>query len=92
MERALRNILWTIVGILIFIGIVKFVWWMMPVILLIIAITFVVRKFREFTNKDDNSNEYEPTVNTSNTSSTYNEPNEDYSGDVIDVDFKEVEE
>ena len=89
MERGLKTILWTALTILILVGIVKFIWWLTPVILTIIVISFFIRKGKQVINKDERKDDiYESTINTSN---SYNESTEDYSGEVIDVDFKDVE-
>ncbi len=93
MERGLKTILWTALTILILIGVVKFIWWLTPVILTIIVISFFVRKGKEVMNRDERKDDlYQSTTNTANNSNSYSETTEDYSGEVIDVDFKDVEE
>lgn len=87
----LKSLMWTIVGIVIFIAIVKFFIYLIPFILVIALVGYIVFKGKKFfRNKKDNNETY----NTySQSQSTYETSGIDDSNDgkVIDVDYKEVD-
>ncbi len=92
MDRGVKTILWSIVSIFIFIGVVKFIWWLTPVILTIVVISFFIKKGKQIVNRNDKSNRSDSSFHsTVNNSYSDNKSKEDYSGEVIDVDFKDVE-
>ncbi|MEN8077656.1 hypothetical protein ABFP60_11900 [Clostridioides difficile] len=87
----LKSLMWTIVGIVIFIAIVKFFIYLIPFILVIALVGYIVFKGKKFfRNKKDNNETY----NTySQSQYTYETSGIDDSNDgkVIDVDYKEVD-
>lgn len=86
----LKSLIWTIVGIVIFIAIVKFFIYSIPFILIISLIGYIVFKGKEFFRSKKNNNEtYNPySQNTYETNGIDDSNN----GKVIDVDYKEVDE
>lgn len=85
----LKSLIWTIVGIVIFIAIVKFFIYSIPFILIIALVGYIVFKGKElFRSKKNNNETYNPySTNTYETSGIDDNSN----GKVIDVDYKEVD-
>lgn len=87
----LKSLMWTIVGIVIFIAIVKFFIYLIPFILVITLVGYIVFKGKKFfRNKKDNNetyNTYSQSQNTYETSGIDDINN----GKIIDVDYKEVD-
>ena len=85
----LKSILWTIVGIVIFIAIVKFFIYLLPFIIVIGLVGYIVFKGKKaFRNKEHNNETYN-----SYNQSIYEESSidDDSNGEIIDVDYKEVD-
>lgn len=85
----LKSLIWTIVGIVIFIAIVKFFIYSIPFILIIALVGYIVFKGKEFfrTKKNNNETYNSYSQNTYETSGIDDSNN----GKVIDVDYKEVD-
>lgn len=86
----LKSILWTIVWIVIFIAIVKFFIYLLPFIIVIGLVGYIVFKGKKaFRNKEYNNETYN-----SYNQNVYEESSidDDSNGEIIDVDYKEVDE
>ena len=86
----LKSILWTIVWIVIFIAIVKFFIYLLPIIIVIGLVGYIVFKGKKaFRNKEHNNETYN-----SYNQNVYEESSidDDSNGEIIDVDYKEVDE
>ena len=86
----LKSILWTIVWIVIFISIVKFFIYLLPFIIVIGLVGYIVFKGKKaFRNKEHNNETYN-----SYNQNVYEESSidDDSNGEIIDVDYKEVDE
>lgn len=84
----LKSILWTIVGVLIFIGIIRFFIYLLPFIIVIGLVSYIIFKgkmaFAKKKYKNETYNSYNQNV--------YEESSiDDNNGEVIDVDYKEVD-
>ena len=88
--KNLKSILWTIVGILIFIGIIRFFIYLLPFIIVIGLISYIIFKGKMALAKKKYNNE---TYNFYNQNQNVYEENsiDDSNGKVIDVDYKEVD-
>lgn len=87
-----KSILWTVLGIVIFIAIIKFFIFLLPFIIVIGIVGYIVFKGkRAFNNKKRQNESYNYYNENQN---NYKESNIDDSdnGEVIDVDYKEVDE
>lgn len=86
----LKSILWTIVGILIFIGIIRFFIYLLPFIIVIGLVSYIIFKgkmaFAKKKYKNETYNSYNQNQNVYEESSI-----DDSNGEVIDVDYKEVD-
>lgn len=88
----LKSILWTIVWIVIFIAIVKFFIYLLPFIIVIGLVGYIVFKGKKaFRNKEHNNETYNSYNQNQN---VYEESSidDDSNGEIIDVDYKEVDE
>ena len=86
----LKSILWTLVWIVIFIAIVKFFIYLLPFIIVIGLVGYIVFKGKKaFRNKEHNNETYN-----SYNQNVYEESSidDDSNGEIIDVDYKEVDE
>ena len=85
----LKSILWTIVGIVIFIAIVKFFIYLLPFIIVIGLVSYIIFNAKNAFRKKNNNNQ---TYNSYN-QSIYEESSidDDSNGEIIDVDYKEVD-
>ena len=86
----LKSILWTTVWIVIFIAIVKFFIYLLPFIIVIGLVGYIVFKGKKaFRNKEHNNETYN-----SYNQNVYEESSidDDSNGEIIDVDYKEVDE
>lgn len=86
-----KSILWTILGIVIFIAIIKFFIFMLPFVIAIGILSYIVFKWKSAVNRRKNNGEsYNYYDKNSN---GFEEGNIDDStnGQVIDVDYKEVD-
>lgn len=86
----LKSLLWTIVGIVIFVAIVKFFIYLIPFVLVIGLVGYIVLKGKKaFTSKKNNNETYN-----SYNQNVYEESSidDDSNGEIIDVDYKEVDE
>lgn len=88
--KNLKSILWTIVGILIFIGIIRFFIYLLPFIIVIGLVSYIIFKGKMAFAKKRYNNE---TYNSYNQNQNVYEENsiDDSNGKVIDVDYKEVD-
>ena len=86
----LKSILGTIVGVLIFIGIIKFFIYLLPFIIVIGLVGYIVLKGKKvFRNKEHNNKTYN---SYNQNQSVYEESSiDDSNGEIIDVDYKEVD-
>ena len=86
----LKSILWTIVGILIFIGIIRFFIYLLPFIIVIGLVSYIIFKGKMAFAKKKYNNE---TYNSYNQSQNVYEKSsiDDSNGEVIDVDYKEID-
>ena len=86
----LKSILWTIVGVLIFIGIIRFFIYLLPFIIVIGLVSYIVFKGKMAFAKKRYNNE---TYNSYNQNQNVYEKSsiDDSNGEVIDVDYKEVD-
>ena len=85
----LKSILWTIVGIVIFIAIVKFFIYLLPFIIVIGLVSYIIfNAINAFRKKNNNNKTYN-----SYNQSIYEESSidDDSNGEIIDVDYKEVD-
>lgn len=86
-----KSILWTILGIVIFIAIVKFFISILPFVIIIGIIGYIAFKFKyNFNNKEKHKKYYDYYDKNSN---NFEENNIDYGSNnkIIDVDYKEVD-
>ena len=84
----LKSILWTIVGVLIFIGIIRFFIYLLPFIIVIGLVSYIVFKGKMAFAKKKYNNE---TYNSYN-QNVYKESSiDDNDGEIIDVDYKDVD-
>lgn len=88
--KDLKSILWTIVGVLIFIGIIRFFIYLLPFIIVIGLVSYIVFKGKMAFAKKKYNNE---TYNSYNQNQNVYEKSsiDDSNGEVIDVDYKEVD-
>ena len=88
--KNLKSILWTIVGILIFIGIIRFFIYLLPFIIVIGLVSYIIFKGKMAFAKKKYNNE---TYNSYNQNQNVYEKSsiDDSNGEVIDVDYKEVD-
>ena len=88
--KNLKSILWTIVGVLIFIGIIRFFIYLLPFIIVIGLVSYIIFKGKMAFAKKRYNNE---TYNSYNQNQNVYEENsiDDSNGKVIDVDYKEVD-
>lgn len=88
--KNLKSILWTIVGVLIFIGIIRFFIYLLPFIIVIGLVSYIVFKGKMAFAKKKYNNE---TYNSYNQNQNVYEKSsiDDSNGEVIDVDYKEVD-
>lgn len=86
--KNLKSILWTIVGILIFIGIIRFFIYLLPFIIVIGLISYIIFKGKMALAKKKYNNE---TYNSYNQNVYEENSIDDSNGKVIDVDYKEVD-
>ena len=86
----LKSILWTIVGVLIFIGIIRFFIYLLPFIIVIGLVSYIIFKGKMAFAKKRYNNE---TYNSYNQNQNVYEKSsiDDNNGEVIDVDYKEVD-
>lgn len=86
--KDLKSILWTIVGILIFIGIIRFFIYLLPFIIVIGLVYYIIFKGKMAFAKKKYNNE---TYNSYN-QNVYKESSiDDSDGEIIDVDYKDVD-
>jgi len=86
--KDLKSILWTIVGILIFIGIIRFFIYLLPFIIVIGLVYYIIFKGKMAFAKKKYNNE---TYNSYN-QNVYKESSiDDNDGEIIDVDYKDVD-
>ena len=86
--KDLKSILWTIVGILIFIGIIRFFIYLLPFIIVIGLVYYIIFKGKMAFAKKKYNNE---TYNSYN-QNVYKESSiDDNYGEIIDVDYKDVD-
>ena len=85
----LKSILWTIVGIGIFIAIIRFFIYLLPFIIVIGLVSYIIFNAKNAFRKKNNNNK---TYNSYN-QSIYEESSidDDSNGEIIDVDYKEVD-
>ena len=86
-----KSILWTVLGIVVFIAIIKFFIFLLPFIIVIGIVGYIVFKCKNaFNNKKCENESYNYYNNNQN---SYEESNIDDSdnGEIIDVDYKEVD-
>ena len=88
--KNLKSILWTIVGVLIFIGIIRFFIYLLPFIIVIGLVSYIIFKGKMAFAKKRYNNE---TYNSYNQNHNVYEKSsiDDNNGEVIDVDYKEVD-
>lgn len=86
----LKSILWAIVGIVIFIAVVKFFIFLLPFIIVIGLISYIIIKARKTFDKKNNSSEkynsYSQNKSVFEESASSND-----TGEIIDVDYREVD-
>ncbi|MDU2490454.1 MAG: hypothetical protein E7D27_07695 [Clostridium celatum] len=86
--KNLKSILWTIVGVLIFIGIIRFFIYLLPFIIVIGLVSYIIFKGKMAFAKKRYNNE---TYNSYNQNVYEKSSIDDNNGEVIDVDYKEVD-
>lgn len=87
-----KSLIWTIVGIVIFIAIVKFAWIILPYVLVISLVGYIVFKGKKaFRNKKNNNEKYNYSYNQSQNTYESSGIDDSENGKVIDVDYKEVD-
>ena len=81
-----KSILWTVLGIVVFIAIIKFFIFLLPFIIVIGIVGYIVFKCNK-KRENESYNYY------NNNQNSYEESNIDDSdnGEIIDVDYKEVD-
>ena len=86
-----KSILWTVLGIVVFIAIIKFFIFLLPSIIVIGIVGYIVFKCKKAFNNKKRENESYNYYN--NNQNSYEESNIDDSdnGEIIDVDYKEVD-
>ena len=88
----LKSILWTIVGIGIFIAIIRFFIYLLPFIIVIGLIAYIIFKGKMAFAKKKYKNEAYNSYNQSQNQNVYEKSSiDDSNGEVIDVDYKEVD-
>lgn len=88
----LKSILWTIVWIVIFIAIVKFFIYLLPFIIVIGLVGYIVFKGKRAFGKKKNNNETYNSYNQNQNVYEESSIDDDSNGEIIDVDYKEVDE
>lgn len=88
----LKSLLWTIVGIVIFVAIVKFFIYLIPFLLVIGLVGYIVLKGKKAFTSKKNNNQSSSYNSYSQNENTYEKSNIDdiNNAEVIDVDYKEI--
>lgn len=87
----LKSILWTIVGVLIFIGIIRFFIYLLPFIIVIGLVSYIVFKGKMAFAKKKYNNETYNSYNQNQNVYEKSSIDDNSNGKVIDVDYKEVD-
>ena len=87
----LKSLLWTIVGIVIFIAIIKFFIYVLPFVFVISLVGYLVFKGKKAFRSKKQNNENFSTYNQNQNVYEESSIDDDSNGEVIDVDYKEVD-
>lgn len=87
----LKSLLWTIVGIVIFIAIIKFFIYLLPFVFVISLVGYLVFKGKKAFRSKKQNNENFSTYNQNQNVYEESSIDDDSNGEVIDVDYKEVD-
>lgn len=89
-----KAIIWTIVGILVFIAIINFIGFILPYVLVAALIAYIVYKVKKslaLKNKKESNETYTSSYTKNNDIYEQSNSNEYYTGKVIDVDYEDVD-
>ena len=86
-----KSILWTILGIVIFIAIIKFFIFMLPFVIAIGILSYIVFKWKSAVNRRKNHGESYNYYDKNSTGFEEGSIDDSTNGQVIDVDYKEVD-
>ena len=86
-----KSILWTILGIVIFIAIIKFFIFMLPFVIAIGILSYIVFKWKSAVNRRKNHGEYYNYYDKNSNGFEEGSIDDSTNGQVIDVDYKEVD-
>ena len=86
-----KSILWTILGIVIFIAIIKFFIFMLPFVIAIGILSYIVFKWKSAVNRRKNHGESHNYYDKNSNGFEEGSIDDSTNGQVIDVDYKEVD-
>ena len=86
-----KSILWTILGIVIFIAIIKFFIFMLPFVIAIGILSYIVFKWKSAVNRRKNHGESYNYYDKNSNGVEEGSIDDSTNGQVIDVDYKEVD-
>lgn len=86
-----KSILWTILGIVIFIAIIKFFIFMLPFVIVIGILSYIVFKWKSAVNRRKNHGESYNYYDKNSNGFEEGSIDDSTNGQVIDVDYKEVD-
>lgn len=86
-----KSILWTVVGIVIFIAIIKFFIFLLPFIIAIGIVGYIVFKGKKAFNNKKRENESYNYYNENENSYKGSNIDDSNNGEIIDVDYEEVD-
>lgn len=86
-----KSILWTVVGIVIFIAIIKFFIFLLPFIIVIGIVGYIVFKGKKAFNNKKKENESYNYYNENESSYKGSNIDDNNNGEIIDVDYEEVD-
>ena len=86
-----KSILWTILGIVIFIAIIKFFIFMLPFVIAIGILSYIVFKWKSAVNRRKNHGESYNYYDKNSIGFEEGSIDDSTNGQVIDVDYKEVD-
>lgn len=87
----LKSILWTIVGIVIFIAIIRFFIYLLPFIIVVGLVSYIIFKGKMAFSKKKYNNETYNSYNQNQNVYEESSIDDNSNGKVIDVDYKEVD-
>lgn len=92
--NSIKSLIYTVIGIVIFIAVARFFIALLPFLIITGLVVYIVSKVIKAINSKGNnsqSNTYKAYEDNENRSSYTDEVDDDYTGEVVDVDFEEVD-